>query len=536
MSERWKSMTEPELIESTPESSDPAVGLAPVPFASILFLGGEDVSKQAVPACFRDLILDQVVDALVVGRDEYDLRPFFQHLLDDLGDVEYRHEVFRDLERDDVRGAIRDFGAGMRRVRAYLTLEAKGSYELEKQRWHVDAAVVYGDAVHALLEALDATELHSRGLRALRDHLATYATSLAFTDLVEEAHATLDALTELRFTVRIKESRVTVSAYDGEPDFTEEIEQTFARFRQGAVESHLFRLTDSRSMSHVDARIAECVRRLFPAPFSLLAEFCGRHGCFLDGRLSRFDREVQFYLAYLDFSGAVARDGLSFSYPEVTRSRDVRAEGAFDLALAQKATTTGSAIVCNDFSLTEPERILVVTGPNQGGKTTFARMFGQLHFLAALGVPVPARRARLALPDGVFSHFEREEDIATLRGKLDDELVRIRDVLEEATSDSVVVVNEIFSSTTLADAITLGTEVLRRIERLGCLAVVVTFVDELSALSEATVSMVARVSPDDPSERTFRIDRRPADGRAYALALAQKYGLSYERLRERIAR
>jgi DNA mismatch repair protein MutS len=509
-------------------------------YPSILFRNtGDAVITEALemPAFFGDLNLDQIVDAITVGKQEYNLKPFFYAPLHDVEEVRYRQAVMRDMQDGALMAHVNAFAEKMVIVRRYLALvEVENvDYSCYKKGWFLEAALLYCRAVTDLAGDLGLADLKSGGFLAFRKYLTGYAHSQSFQSLLEEAQRVKGGLSGLKYSVIIQIGKFSVRKYEGESDYSIEVERTFEKFKQGAVKNYLVKMNEMYSMNHIEAQILDFVARLYPEQFAVLDRFCEQHSNFVDQTVRFFDREIQFYIAYLEYIADVERNGLSFCYPQVSAAdRDVYAVDTFDLALARALLPTTKPVICNDFFLEVPQRVIVVSGPNQGGKTTFARTFGQLHYLASLGCPVPGRGARLFLFDQIFTHFERQEDIHNLRGKLQDDLVRIHDILDRATPDSILILNEIFASTALKDAVFLSKEIMARVMELDLLCVWVTFIDELSSLSEKTISMVSTVDPENPALRTFKIVRKPADGLAYAFSLAKKHRLTYEQIMERI--
>ena len=506
-------------------------------FPSILFPRSEDAegTPAAEPEFFRDLNLDQIVAAITKGRETYELKPYFYAPLANLDQVAYRHEIMRDLEKEALFASLKSFSERMLAMRELLTAEKRMGYQIQKERVLLGAAEEYCQAVAKLRQDLDSIGVQSRGLQAIREYLDTYDGSHFFQTLTQKVKTVKAGLDVIRYCVLIDDANVTVRNYEEESDYSAEVEDTFAIFKQGAVKDYRVEVPETSEMNHIEAMILDYVAKLNPEAFAALAAFYKEYQNFADRGIVEFDRGLQFYLGYADYMAGFKGAGLHFCYPQVSdTSKEVLSRNGFDLALASKLIATNSAPVSNDYHLTGAERMMVITGPNQGGKTTFARAFGQLHYLAGLGYPVPGSEARVFLADRYFTHFDSEEDIKNLAGKLKDDLIRMHRIFDQATPKSLVVMNEIFASTSLKDATFLGKKVLTRFSDIDLLGVCVTFLDELSSLNEKIVSMVATIVPENPSQRTFRITRMPANGLSYAIALAEKYHLTYDQLKKRI--
>lgn len=526
-------------------------------FASILF--PPELADRALddtePTCFSDLNLDQLVVRLSRGRSLQRLQPLFWTQLPSATAVSYRQEAIREIEQPAMAAVMAHFREGFATVLQQLDLRRHTRYAWQQRRCLLDAADLYCAAVTDLEHDLAASRPTSTALQGLRDAVRRYAASAGFVRLREEAQQARDQLGRVTYLLHVRGHRIHVMMPEDEADLGEQVADLFTRFRDMDVTTTPVPYRRPGGFSHIDAAVLEEVAALHPEEFGTLARFDTEHRDFLDPTVLRFARELEFVLAVLELKVDLEARGLPTSFPAVTEDGDATwARGCYDAALAtasgrsgRSATSgtsgtsagevrTGRPVVTNSFELGPGESIMVVTGPNQGGKTTFARTFGQLHHLAACGCPVPAEDAGIRLVDDVFTLFERQEDAGSDRGKLQDDLVRMRHILHRATRRSVVVLNEMFSSTATDDAADLARRVLDPLLDRGCRGVCVTFLDELAGYRPDVVSMVADVDPEDPGRRLFTLSRRPADGRAYTDSLVAKYQLSPYDIKRRVLR
>lgn len=176
------------------------------PFDSILFVDADAAQRAASavqPDCFHDLGLDQVVEAVVAPWKDDGLRAFFHLPLCTEDAVAYRQEVMCELEQPEVMAVVRGFTRRLLAMRQQQLLASKRHNEHERNRWHLSAVQLYGEAIETLRRELAPLALRSRGLRRWRDYLEGYADSPHFMRLAAQARQLLDELSTIVYVVTI---------------------------------------------------------------------------------------------------------------------------------------------------------------------------------------------------------------------------------------------------------------------------------------------------------------------------------------------
>jgi DNA mismatch repair ATPase MutS len=507
-------------------------------YHNILFPFGRPEEKVSEDL-LKDLRIDSVLGKLSHGPDQLKYDTCYLPLTDKKS-VLYRHEVFQDIMRSDLFTPLTQFQEMMDSLNDLEEMMRRLKLPVMRHRYFLNRMIEYKKNILFLLQALKEAPLKSRGLLQFLSDLEDYAHSEEFRRLSEETEQLKAELNGIGFQIEIKDNHIVIrkltdeSLYmEGTTEFEREIHGFFDQFISDEMK-FVSNISDSWDLNPVEEMILNALMQIYPEPFSHLAHFFKKQHNFAPKELIAYHQDIGFYTVWLEYILPKQLEGLNFCFPMITsRRKEIMLSNCFDLVLADQMIQENQVVIRNNLVLSPEEHIMVLTGPNQGGKTTYARMIGQVFYLASLGILVPGSAVTLFLPDQIFTHFERQESQETLNGKLKDDIVRIHDILQKATENSLILINEMFSSTTLRDAAWLGKKIFNDIDRIGCLCLYVTFINELSTYLPGTVSLISQIG-EDGEKRTYQIIRSGSDGKAYASSMVKKYALTYEAIQERI--
>ncbi len=252
--------------------------------------------------------------------------------------------------------------------------------------------------------------------------------------------------------------------------------------------------------------------------------------------------DLRFIHDLADIQKRFSRAKLPLAVPTFCAKEERRfdARGLYNpiLALHKLESGEGGAIVDNDITFDARGGIFLLTGPNSGGKTVFLKSIGIAQIMAQVGMMVPAGALTVSPVSGLFVEFPKYTTDRKAGGRLEYECAEIRDIFDRLDPHSLLLLDEAFSSTSPDEAVALALEVLKAMSLLGVRGVYIShyhlLTQSLQALNAEGFGrmpfdfLVAEVA--DGESRTYRITRRSPDGNSYAGTIAQRYGISAERL------
>ncbi len=258
--------------------------------------------------------------------------------------------------------------------------------------------------------------------------------------------------------------------------------------------------------------------------------------------------EIEFVVKGTRLQQQLAERGCRLCAP-VLRPMEDRIFGATELynpAVALKLPA-GEEVVPNDIFFdgsAENAMIYVLTGPNRGGKSVITCAIGLCQAMLQLGMFLPAAACEISPADGIYTHFPTGADDTIDKGRLGEECARLGEIFDVVTPHSLVLLDESLSSTGSYEASYIAAEVLAGLSQVGCRCLFSTHlhelageIDRINADAEKSGgvridTLVAGIMGE--GKRSFRIVRQKPDGKSYARDIAERYGLTYDTILEKI--
>ena len=266
-----------------------------------------------------------------------------------------------------------------------------------------------------------------------------------------------------------------------------------------------------------------------------------------------FENQMSFYIGAKRLVEAVRARGLEMCRPKYLpmEERRMNAKGVFDLSFyiqmvgSDPMGSLKGKIITNDCRFDDDGRFFVLTGANNGGKTTYTRAIGIIQVFAQAGIYVPCTECEISPVDFIYTHFPKEEEVGLNTSRFTQECKQFKETVDTATRYSLLLLNESIQSTTPTECVYIATELTKIFRCVGVRGVYATHLLELARsldrLNEEVegdtklVSLITTVDTSDDNRRLYRIERAAPQEFGYARTIYEKFGVSFEEVKRRQA-
>ena len=266
-----------------------------------------------------------------------------------------------------------------------------------------------------------------------------------------------------------------------------------------------------------------------------------------------FESQLSFYIGAKKLVEAVRARGLSMCRPKYLPmdERKMVAKDVFDLSFyiqmvgSDPLGTLKNKIITNDCRFDDDGRFFVLTGANNGGKTTYTRAVGIIQVFAQAGLYVPCSECDISPVDYIYTHFPKEEEVGLNTSRFTQECKQFKETIDTATKYSLLLLNESIQSTTPTECVYIATELTKIFRCIGVRGVYATHLLELARSLDKLngevegdtklVSLITTVDETDDNRRLYRIERAKPQEFGYARTIYEKFGVSFEEVKRRQA-